>query len=291
VRLSFRMIIAVVTVTTAVTSACSGQAAPVGNPPTPVPSTAVSVPGFAVAEAFPAGAAADYQLGGPYPPPGDVRVVVRDSTAPPAPGVYNICYVNGFQTQPADRGRWLRERGDLVLFGQDGRPLVDENWPDELIVDTSTADQRTRLAGVVGQTIRTCATAGFNAVEIDNLDSYRRARGVLTVEDNLAFAAEPGRIAHDAGLIIGQKNAAEFGERGRREAAFDFAVAEECLRFAECAAYTAIYGDRVVDIEYTDNLGGPLDRVCAQPDRPKSTIVRDRKLVAQGSEGYFYQHC
>ena len=43
---------------------------------------------------------ADYQLGEAYRPAEDVTVVVRDATATPEPGVYSVCYVNAFQTQP-----------------------------------------------------------------------------------------------------------------------------------------------------------------------------------------------
>jgi hypothetical protein len=236
--------------------------------------------------AFPVNAVVDYQLGGAYPPPDGVTLVVRDSTAEPADGYYNVCYVNGFQTQPAERDRWLADRADLVLYGADGSPLVDENWPDELILDTSTKAKRDRLAGLVGAVVRRCAAAGFDAVEIDNLDSYTRSAGALTVEDNLAFAAALAGIAHGDRLVIGQKNAAELGDRGRR-AGFDFAVAEECVRYAECAAYTAVYGDRVIDIEYTDNL--PAD-VCGA-DRPPATVVRDRNLVPAGEPDHHYERC
>jgi hypothetical protein len=236
---------------------------------------------------FPGDAVVDYQLGGAYPPPEGVTLVVRDSTAAPADGYYNVCYVNGFQTQPAERAQWLTDRADLVLFDADGSPLVDENWPDELIVDTSTDAKRDRLTGLVGAVVRRCAAAGFDAVEIDNLDSHTRSAGALTVEDNLAFAAALASIAHDKGLVIGQKNAAELGMRGRDEAGFDFAVAEECVRYTECDAYTAVYGDRVIDIEYTDNL--PAD-VC-DADRPSATVVRDRDLVPAGEPDHHYEHC
>lgn len=40
-----------------------------------------------------------------------MTVVVRDSTDMPEPGLYSICYVNGFQTQPG------------------------AEWPVELLVD------------------------------------------------------------------------------------------------------------------------------------------------------------
>ena len=57
----------------------------------------------------------DYQLGGAYAPPKDVTIVARDSTDPPLEGVYSICYLNGFQTQPQQADFWLNEHPDLVL--------------------------------------------------------------------------------------------------------------------------------------------------------------------------------
>ncbi|QUQ63964.1 endo alpha-1,4 polygalactosaminidase [Kutzneria sp. CA-103260] len=248
-------------------------------------------PSAPAAPSFPVGAAVDYQLGGAYPLPAGVRLVARDVTASPASDAYNICYVNGFQTQPAERDLWLRERHDLVLFDASGNPVIDENWPDELIVDTSTADKRARLADIVGETVKTCASKGFNAVEFDNLDSYSRSNGALTVDDNLAFATALATVAHAAGMVAGQKNSADLGRRGQQEAKFDFAVAEECLRFQECATYASSYGDRLIDIEYTDDLPAPVDTVCALPNRPKSMVIRDRKLVTPSSQDYFYRHC
>ena len=236
---------------------------------------------------FPSGASADYQLGGAYPPPPGVTLVVRDRTADPAPDVYNVCYVNGFQTQPADRAEWLADHPDLVLYS-DGEPLVDENWPDELILDTSTEANRTRLATIISESIDDCA--GFDAVELDNLDSYLRSAGALTLEDNLAFATALVSHAHDAGLAVGQKNTAELGARGRDEAGFDFAITEECVRWSECAAYEDVYEDRVVDIEYTDDWPDPAE-ACAAESRPQSTVVRDRDLVARDDPGWFYLRC
>ena len=56
----------------------------------------------------------DYQLGGAYTPPADVSVVARDSTDPPLAGVYSICYLNGFQSQPQQAQFWLDEHPDLL---------------------------------------------------------------------------------------------------------------------------------------------------------------------------------
>ncbi|MEJ3747794.1 endo alpha-1,4 polygalactosaminidase [Actinomycetes bacterium KLBMP 9797] len=240
---------------------------------------------------FPAGATVDYQLGGAYPPPGGVTLVVRDSTDNPAPGRYNVCYVNGFQSQPQDRDVWLAERRDLIVNDANGEPLVDENWPDEFILDTSTADRRDRLAAILDDTVGSCAGKGFDAVEFDNLDSFTRSKGALTADDNLALATTLTGIAHEAGLAAGQKNTAELAARGRDDVGFDFAVAEECLRWEECESYTSVYGQRVIDIEYTDDLPGSVEEVCAAPDRPDATVIRDRYLVPAGDPAYFHHPC
>jgi hypothetical protein len=145
--------------------------------------------------------------------------------------------------------------------------------------------------GVMGPVIDGCADAGFDAVEIDNLDSFTRSADQLTVADNFALAELYVERAHDRGLAIGQKNAAELSAEARETVGFDFAVAEECHRFAECASYTDVYGDAVVDIEYEDDLRGTFADVCADPATPRSTVLRDRGLLPAGEPGYVFNHC
>lgn len=239
---------------------------------------------------FPVDLVFDYQLGGAYEPASVVGGVARDSTDSPDPDRYSICYVNGFQSQPADRDAWLAEP-ELVLVDAAGEPIIDENWPDELIFDASTDDRRARIAERIGASITRCAEAGFDAVEIDNLDSYTRSEGRLTVDDAIALATRYAGIAHDAGLLIGQKNTGELGARGRDEVGFDFAVAEECQRFDECAGYTDVYGDAVIDIEYTDDLSGTFAEVCDDPQVPYSTILRDRDLAPADDAGHVFEAC
>ncbi|WP_324194572.1 endo alpha-1,4 polygalactosaminidase [Nocardia blacklockiae] len=239
----------------------------------------------------PAGAIADYQLGGPYSPPEEVAVVTRDSTAPPLPGRYNICYVNAFQTQPGERDRWLREHPELVLADDSGTPITDPGWPDELLLNTSGEPHRRAIADILSATIRRCRDTGYQAVEFDNLDSYDRSQGQLTSADNLALAALLATGAQGSGLAVAQKNSAELAETAAAAAGFDFVIAEDCFRYAECDSYRSVYGDLVLDIEYTDTLGLPFDRVCHDPDRAPSTILRDRALVPAGSPGHVYAHC
>jgi hypothetical protein len=89
----------------------------------------------------------------------------------------------------------------------------------------------------------------------------------LVYEGERAFdlaAAEPTRHCwpnwHTGKLAAGQKNTPELGRRGPADIGFDFAVSEECRRFDECTAYTDVYGDYVIDIEYIDDLGAPWPR-------------------------------
>lgn len=250
------------------------------------PASPGSSPAGSPASGFPVGAGVDYQLGGAYPPPEGVGIVARDSTGEPAEGVWSICYVNGFQTQPGD-ARW-DAAPEVLLRDAAGDPVVDPNWPDETLLDTSTSATRERIAAIVGDDIARCADAGFDAVEFDNIDSFARADG-LSIDGNLALAELYLAQAHELGLLAGQKNAAEHSAR-IHELGFDFVVAEECVAFAECGLYAEVYGDAVIDVEYAVDLAG-LDAVCAAADRPRSTVVRDRDLVAADRPGYVFGAC
>ena len=66
----------------------------------------------------------DYQLGGAYTPPAGVTIVSRDREAAPADGIYNICYVNGFQIQPAEESFWTSQHPDLILRDGNGTPIT-----------------------------------------------------------------------------------------------------------------------------------------------------------------------
>ena len=236
------------------------------------------------AAGFPEGAQPDYQLGGAYDAPAGVGIVARDSQERPA-GVYDICYVNGFQTQPG-----VEWPDALLLHDETGAPLIDPNWPDETLLDLSTAEQREQASVIIGESIDRCADAGFDAVEFDNLDSFTRSGGLLTEGNNVAFATTLAELAHDNGLLAGQKNSAELSANGPA-IGFDFAVAEECHRWDECAAYTEVYGDHVVDIEYFDDLRGSVATVCADENTPALTVVRDRNLTTPESADYRYEVC
>ncbi len=226
---------------------------------------------------------ADYQLGGAYPPPAAVGVVARDWRESPAPGMYSICYVNGFQTQPEQRRWWLRVHPDLVLR-RDGKPVADPGWPGELLLDTRTARNRRGIARVVGRWIDTCARKGFSAVEADNLDSWTRSHGLLQRRDNRLLARLLARRTHAEGLAFAQKNAATL--TGVRF--FDFAVVEQCQRYDECGPYLRRYGGRVIEIEYRRR---DFTAACRDHGDRLAVVLRDRQLRPDTAPGYRFATC
>jgi len=247
----------------------------------------------------PSSGAFDYQLGGAYATVDDgegataIDVVVRDASADPLPGAYNVCYVNGFQTQPHEADLWTSDRPDLLLHDADGELVVDPGWPDEYVLDPSTEERREGILEVIGPVVTGCAESGFDAVEIDNLDTWTRFD---QIDDAGAYilAREYVDLAHAHGLAVAQQNAAEISQVAHDELGFDFAVTEECGAWSECAAYTDAYGERVLQIEYPDSLqeaGLTFQDVCELPDRAPLTVLRDRDLVPAGEDGYVYAAC
>lgn len=278
--------------TAAATPAPTPTAAPDVTPsPTPTPAPATSPTPAPRALALPTpGTAFEYQIGGADEPDAATGIVIRDSTERPT-GRYDVCYVNGFQTQPGETERVLQTEPDLVLH-HDGTPLRDDGWPDEVLYDLTSADLRARVAERVGRVIDACAAAGFDAVEIDNLDSYTRSLGHITPAHTLAYARLLVDRAHAAGLAFAQKNTAELTGQVRALGA-DLVVAEECREWEECGTYTAHY-PVVLDVEYDRTA---FDAACAEQSDPAtrtlglSVVLRDRDVSPRGAAGAVHDTC
>jgi Glycoside-hydrolase family GH114 len=241
----------------------------------------------------------DYQIGGDYEPEAGVTVVSRDWFAgePLGGDSYSICYVNAFQTQddedgvdrPDERSNWPSE---LVLFELGDDP----NWGGEYLVDISTEANRLAAFAHVTQMVDGCTARGFQAVEFDNLDSWTRFDGTdlegqvpFGQEEAVAYAELLVEYTHDAGLAAGQKNTPQLGaELSLDTIGFDFAIAEECGFYDECAAYTDVFGADVIVIEYT--VEG-FAKACASVGAIVSVVLRDVDVTAPGSETYVYDSC
>jgi hypothetical protein len=230
-----------------------------------------------------------YQIGGAFTPAPKVDVVSRDRRAPAAGGLYNICYINAFQTQPAETRWWRRHHRRLLLY-RGGRPVIDRTWNEQLL-DTSTPAKRRALLRILGGWIDGCARAGYRAIEPDNLDSWDRSKGAITTADNMAFSRMLIARAHARGLAIAQKNAGDYAQVGRR-LGFDFAVAEECQHYEECDNYMRAYGRNVIEIEYPA-LGGlqGAKAACRAHGDQISIVYRDRGVSPAGQDDFLEKTC
>ena len=141
-------------------------------------------------------------------------------------------------------------------------------------------------APTISSWIQLCEAAGFDAVEIDNLDTFARSGGRLTEADAVAMMRLFADGAHARGMAVAQKNSAELVDR-RAEMATDFVVAEECNRYDECDVYTAVYGTSVLVIEYREQ---DFTEGCAAFPQ-LSIVLRDRDLVGPSDAAYSYDGC
>ncbi|NKE63458.1 endo alpha-1,4 polygalactosaminidase [Lentzea sp. PSKA42] len=225
----------------------------------------------------------DYQIGGAYTPASNVQIVIRDVSASPASGKYNVCYINAFQAQEGHDGDW---QSDLLLRDANGNKVVDPDW-NETLLDLRTADKRTRVAAKVNTWIDQCASKGYQAIEPDNYDSYTRSLSLLTAAQAQEYIKLLSAYAHSKNLAIGQKNTPELA--GNRVAnGLDFAVTEECGEWEECGDYAGPFANRVLDIEYTDSGRAAA---CAEWSGRISIVQRDLLVVPAGTSGYVRKTC
>ncbi|MGW2326316.1 endo alpha-1,4 polygalactosaminidase [Streptomyces sp. NPDC001700] len=230
----------------------------------------------------PKGADWDYQIGGAYEPPQGVEIVARDRADTPAPGVYNVCYVNAFQTQPGEK--WPSR---LLLHDAKGEVVEDPDWDGESVLDITTAAKREEAAKRVGAWFEECADKGYDAVEPDNLDTFTRWPDLLTADQATAYVSLLSRRAHELGLAIAQKNTGPLAPR-RARTGLDFAVVEECGRYDECEAFAKPYRDRVVVVEYEDK---GMAKACDGFADRLSVVRRDVDVSTPDDDAYVRDVC
>lgn len=230
----------------------------------------------------PVGADWDYQIGGAYPPPKGVEIVARDRADDPASGLYNVCYVNAFQTQPDEK--WPSR---LLLHDAKGEVVGDPEWDGESVLDITTAAKREEAAERVGAWFESCADKGFDAVEPDNLDTFTRWPDLLTADQATAYASLLSKRAHELGLAIAQKNTGPLAAR-RAKTGLDFAVVEECGRYDECGEFAKPYQDRVVVVEYEDK---GMAKACDGFGDRLSVVRRDVDVSTPDDDGYVREVC
>ncbi|WP_280887720.1 endo alpha-1,4 polygalactosaminidase [Streptomyces sp. LBL] len=225
----------------------------------------------------------DYQIGGGYTPPTGVKVVSRSHEDVPAPGMYNVCYINALQAQENAEGDW---DSDLLLRDSGGEVVYDEDW-GEAILDIRTDAKRKRIAAELNTWIDECAAKGFNAVEPDNYDTFTRFPEYLDGDQAKAFMKLLSAHAHEKGLAIAQKNTLELAP-DRASVGLDFALVEECGEWKECGDFAEAFDNNVLVVEYTAK---GLSQACSDWGSKLSIVRRDMEVLPKGTSGYLRQTC
>ncbi len=195
----------------------------------------------------PVGATWQWQLSGEIDTSYDVDVYDIDLFDAPARliadlgarGVSVICY---FSAGSAEDWRGdVSGLSDAVL----GEPLDD--WEGERWLDIRSRE----VLDLMVARLDLAAAKGCDGVEPDNVQAYGADSGFpLSAADQVAFNVALAAAAHERGLAIALKNAAELIPELIDH--FDFSVNEECHEFDECAPYAAFVaaGKPVLNAEY-----------------------------------------
>ncbi len=170
-----------------------------------------------------------------------------------ARGVRAVCYI--------DAGAWENWRPDARDFPA---ALIGRNyagWPGERWLDVRAPE---RLAPVLRKRIELCKAKGFDGVDFDNVDGYRRNTGFpIAARDQITFNRWLAAEAHKRELAVGLRNALELIPD--LVGSFDFAVSESCFSEGSCDALKAFKeaGKAAYVVEYT-NQQRKMDRYCGE---------------------------
>lgn len=154
-------------------------------------------------------------------------------------GARVVCYMSA--------GSWEDWRPDAGDF-PDAVKGRNNGWPGERWLDIRQVDV---LGPIMEARLDRCADMGFDGVEFDNVDGYDNSTGFpLTYQDQIRYNTFLAEAAHGRGLAAALKNDLE--QAADLEAAFDFAMNEECFRYNECEALTPFSeaGKPVFHVEY-----------------------------------------
>lgn len=179
-----------------------------------------------------------------------------------------ICYISV--------GSWEDWRPDSDLFPSEVLGKDYEGWQGERWLDIRQIDI---LAPIMRARLDLCRAKGFDAVEPDNMEIYTNDTGFpLTYTDQLKYVLWLAEEAHQRGLAIGQKNAADMV--ADLVTIFDFAIIEDYFYYGEAETMLPYIraGKPVFAAEYTD-LPGDFEAFCRQSrELGFSTILKNREL-------------
>lgn len=169
-----------------------------------------------------------------------------------AAGARAICYVSA--------GSWEDWRPDAGAYPESVKGHSN-GWPGEKWLDIRRTDV---LLPIIDARLAACAAAGFDGVELDNVDGYTNGTGFpLTASQQVVFNRSIADLAHDHGLSVALKNDVE--QLVQLLPWFDYAVNEQCQQYSECGGYDLWIGEgrAVFQIEYSAGLSATCNAANA----------------------------
>jgi len=182
-----------------------------------------------------------------------------------------ICYI--------DAGGWEPYRADADLFPASVIGRKESGW-NEYYLDIRSPTVRSLMA----DRMDAAKAKGCDGIEPDVMDTYTSRTGfTITKANQIDYAKWWATTAHGKGMIVALKNDAELVTT--LVPFFDFSIAEECFKYAECQSYAPFVaaGKAVLLAEYSTYS----DAKCAKAKARRQTLV----FYNLNLDGKKYQPC
>ena len=173
-------------------------------------------------------------------------------------------------------GSWEDWRPDKDKFPPEVLGANYEGWPGEKWLDIRRLDL---LAPIMRARLDICKAKGFDAVEPDNMEIHSNGTGFpITYEDQLKYALWLADEAHQRGMAIGIKNAADQVKDLIDH--FDFAVIEDYFFYSwqEKMLPFIRAGKPVFAAEY-DDTGVDFAAACKKARELGFSIIQKHRIL------------
>jgi len=173
-------------------------------------------------------------------------------------------------------GSWEDWRPDKDQFPPEVLGQVYEGWPGEKWLDIRRMDL---LAPIMRARLDLCKARGFDAVEPDNMEIHSNGSGFpITYDDQLKYALWLAEEAHQRGLAIGIKNAADQVKDLIHH--FDFAVIEDYFfyNWQEKMLPFIDAGKPVFAAEY-DDTGVDFAAACKKARELRFSVIQKHRIL------------
>jgi hypothetical protein len=173
-------------------------------------------------------------------------------------------------------GSWEDWRPDKDQFPAEVLGKDYEGWSGEKWLDIRRIDL---LAPILCARLDLCKAKGFDAVEPDNMEIHGNGSGFpLTYEDQLKYAIWLAEEAHQRGMAIGMKNAAD--QVHDLIEYFDFAVIEDYFAYgwAEKMSPFIDAGKPVFAAEY-DDTNVDFAAACKKSRELRFSVIQKHRIL------------